>query len=113
MNIGDRISELRKKKEWSQTHLGELVSVSREIIGRYERDDVMPSVENAKKIADAFDVSLDYLVGEGSMASYDKQTLQLMQDIEELDPAIKDKLLFLTNAIIRDAKTKKAYGNAS
>jgi hypothetical protein len=31
-----------------------------------------------------------------------------MQDIENLEPTIKDKLLYLANAVIRDAKTKKA-----
>jgi hypothetical protein len=33
----------------------------------------------------------------------------LSNEIEELEPSIKDKLLFLANAIIRDAKTGKAY----
>jgi len=30
-------------------------------LGKYERDDAIPSIEVAKKIADAFEVSLDYL----------------------------------------------------
>jgi len=40
---------------------------------------------------------------------FDKQTLKLIDEIEELEPSIKDKLLFLANAIIRNAKTGKAY----
>jgi transcriptional regulator with XRE-family HTH domain len=109
MNIGDKITALRKAKDMSQTDLGKAVGVSREIIGRYERNEVLPSVEVAKKIADALEVSLDYLAGEGSQATVDKQTMKLIHDIEELEPAIKDKLFFLANAVIRDAKTKKAY----
>lgn len=111
MNIGSRITTLRKEKNWSQTELGKLVGVSREIIGRYERNDVLPSIEVAKKIADAFGVSLDYLVGEGLNAAFDKQTLQLIQDIENLEPSVKEKLIYVANAIIRDSKTKKAYSS--
>ncbi|MFD2286692.1 hypothetical protein GJU39_22345 [Pedobacter petrophilus] len=48
-------------------------------------------------------------LGEGGKTGFDKQTLKLIDEIEELEPSIKDKLLFLANAIIRDAKTGKAY----
>ncbi|WP_184470208.1 helix-turn-helix domain-containing protein [Pedobacter sp. AK013] len=109
MNIGDKITTLRKAKKLSQADLAKQANVSREIIGRYERNEVSPSVEVAKKIADTLEVSLDYLAGEGSKTGFDKQTLKLIDEIEELEPSIKDKLLFLANAIIRDAKTGKAY----
>lgn len=61
MNIGDKITDLRKQKNMNQTELGKAAGVSREIIGRYERNEVMPSIEVAAKIAEALDVSLDYL----------------------------------------------------
>jgi hypothetical protein len=67
----------------------------------------MPSIEVAKKIADALHVSLDFLAGNSKQAALDKQTLRLIHDIEELEPAVKDKLFFLANAIIRDAKPLK------
>src|SRR5882724_9040990 len=103
MNIGNKIAELRKQKDLSQTDFAKAVGVSREMIGRYERNEVMPSIEVAKKIADALGVSLDYLAGEGKQASFDKQTLTLIHEIEELEPTIKEKLFFLANAVIRDS----------
>ncbi len=109
MNIGQKITELRKQKNLSQTDFAKNVGVSREMIGRYERDEVMPSIEVAAKIADALEVSLDYLVGNSKKAAVDKQTMKLIQEIEELEPSIKDKLFYLANAVIRDAKTSKAY----
>ncbi|WP_158797334.1 hypothetical protein [Pedobacter sp. L105] len=54
-------------------------------------------------------VTLDYLARGSDKANFDKQTLKLIHEIEELEPAVKDKLYFLANAIIRDAKTGKAY----
>jgi len=38
--------------------------VSRDAISKYERDDIVPSVENAHKIAKVLGVSLDYLMSE-------------------------------------------------
>ena len=109
MNIGDKITTLRKQKNLSQTDLGKAAGVSREILGRYERNEVMPSIEVAAKIANVLEVSLDYLAGNSKKAAVDKKTMKLIHDIEDLEPSIKDKLIFLANAVIRDAKTGKAY----
>ncbi len=111
MNIGNKITELRKAKTLSQTDFAKSVGVSREMIGRYERGEVMPSIEVAKKIADALEVSLDYLAGDAKNVAVDKKTLRLIHDIEDLEPTLKDKLIFLANAVIRDAKTGKAYAH--
>ena len=111
MNIGQKITELRKQKDLSQTDFAKTVGVSREMIGRYERAEVIPSIEVAKKIADGLDLSLDYLAGDAKKTAIDKQTIKLIHDIEDLEPSIKDKLIFLANAIIRDAKTRKAYAH--
>ncbi|MBK8806554.1 MAG: helix-turn-helix transcriptional regulator [Bacteroidales bacterium] len=64
------------------------------MISRYERSDVTPSVEVSKKIADAFGVSLDYLVGEGQNMMFDKQPLKRLQVIEQMKTDIKEKLFF-------------------
>jgi len=109
MDIGTKLMDLRKQKGFSQVDFAKVVSVSREMIGRYERNEVIPFIEVAKKIADALEVSLDYLAGDAKLASIDKQTLRLIHDIEELEPAVKDKLFFLANAVIRDSKTQRAY----
>ena len=100
---------LRKDRKWSQSDLAKLVSVSREIISKYEKNDVIPSVEVAKKIADAFGVSLDYLVGEGMNSSFDKKTLERIQDLELLEEDKKKTLFDLIDTYIRDAKARKAY----
>jgi transcriptional regulator with XRE-family HTH domain len=54
------------------------------MIGKYERAEALPSIEAAKKIADAFQVSLDYHVGEGHNAAFDKATVKRLQDIQKL-----------------------------
>jgi transcriptional regulator with XRE-family HTH domain len=111
MNLSDRITSLRKQKEMSQTDLAKAAGVSREIIGRYERGEALPSIEVAKKIADAFVVSLDYLVGEGINASFDKKNLKRLEDIEKLDTDTKEKIYFVIDNIIQNVKAKKAFAS--
>jgi len=111
MNLADRITTLRKQKDMSQTDLARAAGVSREIIGRYERGEALPSIEVAKKIADTFAVSLDYLVGEGINASFDKKSLTRLQDIEKLDADTKEKIYFVIDNIIQNVKAKKAFAS--
>ena len=109
METGKIIALLRDKINWSQTDLADKSGVSRVMIGKYERAEAAPSIDAAKKIADAFDVSLDYLVGEGQNATFDKKTVKRLQEIEALNPTIKDKLFFLIDTVIRDTNAQKAY----
>ena len=81
------------------------------MVGKYERGDAIPSIEVAKKIADVFAVSLDYLVGEGENSKFDKKTLSIIHEIENIEPSTREKLYFLVNAIIRDYKTQQAYAS--
>ncbi len=111
MNIGSKIIELRKAKNWSQSDLSKEVGVSREIIGRYERDEVSPSLDTAKKIADALDTTLDYVVGEKIASTFDKKTVKRIQEIEKLDNDIKEKIFFVIDNIIQNTKAKQAYNS--
>lgn len=111
MNTGKIISDLREQKGWSQTDLAEKSTVSRVMIGKYERGEAIPSIEAAKKIADALEVSLDYLVGEGINSKFDKKTLKRIADLEYLDEDKRKTLFDLMDTYIRDAKTRQAYAS--
>lgn len=112
MNIGSTITRLRKRKGWSQSELAKEINVSREIVGRYERKDAVPSIEVAKRIADAFEVSMDLLVGEGMNVSFDKKALQRLKELEELEEDKKQTLFDLIDTYIRDAKTRQTYSTS-
>lgn len=107
--IGDRIAHLRKIKSISQTELANLINASREAIGKYERNEAMPSVEIAKKIAQVFEVTLDYLVDETATAAFDKITVSRINSIQQLKEEDKKHLFALMDAFLRDAKAKQAY----
>jgi transcriptional regulator with XRE-family HTH domain len=111
MNISKIIADLRDKKGWSQTDLADKSEVSRVMIGKYERGEAVPSIDAAKKIADALEVSLDYLVGEGINAHFDKKTLKRLEELELLDDDKKKTLYDLIDTYIRDAKARRAYAH--
>lgn len=109
MRFANRIALLRKEKDMTQAQLAKTVGASREIISKYEKDGVMPSIEMAKKIADAFGVTLDYLVGEGSNSNFDIKTLNRINDIEAMDNDFKAQLFNIMDAVIRDYKTRQMH----
>ncbi|MBN2167403.1 MAG: helix-turn-helix domain-containing protein [Marinilabiliaceae bacterium] len=54
LKIGDKIAQLRKTKSWSQSDLTKAIEASRETIGKYERNEIVPLVEVAKKKSQIF-----------------------------------------------------------
>ena len=110
LKIGDKIAQLRKPKGWSQSDLAKAIDASREAIGKYERNDVVPSVEVAKKIADIFEVTLDYLVNDQAIPAFDKKVVQRIISIEALKEDDKGHLFAMIDAYLRDAKARLAYG---
>lgn len=109
MKIGKIIADLRKEKDMSQTELATKTGISQVMVGKYERGDASPSIEVAKKIADALEVSLDYLVGEGINSKFDKMTLKRIEEIEHLDVDKKKTLFDVIDTFIRESKGRKAF----
>ena len=98
------ITQLRKAKNWSQDELAKEIDTSRVMIGKYERGDNSPSIEVIVKRAKAFDVSVDYLLGEGLNATYDKETVKRLDELESLPDDEKQRIFHYMDLIIRDYK---------
>jgi transcriptional regulator with XRE-family HTH domain len=111
MAIGDKILKLRKNKGWSQQELAKKVNTSGPIIGRYEREEMTPSVDVAKKLAETFNVTLDYLVdATGSITEIkDKAMLNRLLEIEKLDSEEKKTIVHVIDSLLRDARARKTY----
>lgn len=108
MTLGEHMTTLRKRKSLSQADLGKKIGTSGDIIGKYERDEVKPSIEVVIKIADTLEVSLDYLTGKSSI-ELDAPTMKRLQEMQKLNADDKNHVFALLDAFLRDAKTKKAY----
>lgn len=58
-----RLKELRKKKKISQLKLAMDLHMNQNTISRYENQEREADYETLVRLADYFDVSLDYLLG--------------------------------------------------
>lgn len=65
--IHTRIRELRKERGLTQEQLGKVLGVVKSTISLYESGKSTPDDEIKIKIADYFDVSLDYLLGRSNL----------------------------------------------
>lgn len=62
--LAKRLKELRKKAGWSQQKLAEKAGLSYNTVTKIEQGvATMPTIQTMMKIADAFNISLDELVG--------------------------------------------------
>lgn len=63
ISIGDRFKQQRTKLARTQAETAPLIGISRAQLANIEGDRSRPSIENFVKAADAFGVSVDYLLG--------------------------------------------------
>lgn len=109
MSFGTRLLEARKRKGISQEDIAERLVTKGPVIGRYERDEMKPSIEVAAKIADILEVSLDWLVGSTDL-ELDKSALKRVQEVSKLGDEDKKLVYAFVDAYVRDAKNKQAFG---
>jgi transcriptional regulator with XRE-family HTH domain len=108
MTFGERLTQVRKRKKLSQAEVGKLIGINGDAYGRYERNEVRPTIEMAVKIAKALEVSLDFLTGNSDI-ELDKATLDRVQEVTLLPEKDKDYIFVTLDALIRDFKNKHAY----
>ncbi|MBN2661042.1 MAG: helix-turn-helix transcriptional regulator, partial [Tannerellaceae bacterium] len=66
-------------------------------------NDAMPSIDIAKRMADVFEVSLDYLVG-NSEQEIDKATMNRINEISKMNPTDKNLVYQFMDAFIMKVK---------
>lgn len=110
MSFGKRITQARKEKNMSQEALAKALEATPVTIGRYERDEVKPSIEVAAKIAAVLEVSVDFLIGNSDNYIKDKALLKRINEILALGDKDREHVSALPDAFLRDTKAKKVYG---
>ena len=103
------MAQARKEKKMSQDALAKQLGATPTTIGRYERDEVKPSIDVASKIADLLEVNLDFLAGKSSLLLKDKSMLQRLEHISTLPASKQTEIFNVLDAYLRDYKTSQAY----
>lgn len=109
--FGRRLQTLRREQGWSQPDLAQKIGTSGAVVGRYERGEITPSIEVARKLAEALGVTVDYLVSEHQLPEglKDPAMLARWRALEELPPQDRERIFFLVDSLIRDAKARRTY----
>ncbi|WP_114751993.1 helix-turn-helix domain-containing protein [Pleomorphovibrio marinus] len=86
--------------------MAKVFGTSHTTIGKYERDEMIPSIEAAKKLAKILDTSVGYLLGENEQADLfkDPAMLRRFQDIATLPEKEKECLLTTVDHFIKASK---------
>ena len=105
-SFGKRLTECRKTKGLSQKELAGIFNTSHTTIGKYERDEMNPSIEAAKKLAKILDTTVGYLLEETDQADLfkDPKMLQRLQDIANLPDTERSSILLTLDHFIKAAK---------
>jgi len=85
MKLNEKIKEYRKIFSLSQEQLAEKLSVSRQVITKWENDDGMPEIGNLKAISKLMGISIDYLLDESKKMEYPMKRRCLRCNIEMME----------------------------
>ena len=77
------IRELREKKGITQTKLAEILGVGRTTITMYEKGTIVPPADILRKLADYFNVSVDYLLGREETVKEEKPAIKMTDFIDK------------------------------
>lgn len=115
MPLGERIKELRKERSWSQGDLAEKVGSDARQISRYENGKITPSTDAVVKIAEVFDVSLDYLLIDTAprrpLHAGDPGLAARLGEIGELPDDDRESLLHIVDALLAKNRVKAALAS--
>lgn len=105
------LAQLRKDKNLSQSDLAKIFSVNQNTISRWEKGERSPDPDQLKTIAQYFEVSVDYLIGNEEPKKKIPKDLKKLLDEEEItlngrmvSPEDKEKMLRIIEALYYDAK---------
>ena len=86
-SMKNRIKDLREDRDMRQSDLARETGIDQRTISNYETGKTSPDAEALIRLADFFDVSIDYLVGRSyvDFSSKEKKSAAIDQIIDELE----------------------------
>ena len=111
--LGDRLQQLRKMANLTQSEFARKISISHTQVTRYEKG-TLPPADVLDRMANVFGVSIDFIV-RGDKDNYvnttlnDTELVNQYKEVAELPKEEKSIVLKFVGAFVRDFKTKQAY----
>src|SRR5690606_24410960 len=110
--FGKKLRECREAKGLSQRDLAKLLNTSYSVIGKYERDEMMPSIKAAQSIAKLVDTTVGYLLGETEETNVlkDPTMLKRLNEISTLTDDDRHCIIYAIDGLLQNVRTRQAFG---
>lgn len=86
MNLGNHLFQARKRRGLSQEAAAEKLGVSRQTISKWETDETLPDIRQAKGLAVLYGQSLDELI------EFDLEVQEIQEAIDRTSEAVTEKI---------------------
>jgi transcriptional regulator with XRE-family HTH domain len=117
MPLGERIKELRTEHNWSQADLGTRIGADSQRISRYETGKLTPAIPALIRLAEALNVTIDYLIIEGAprhpLDDANTELANRLHQLGQLDPDDRNAILHILDGLITKNRVRNALQNAS
>ncbi|HCO80141.1 MULTISPECIES: helix-turn-helix transcriptional regulator [Bacillus] len=108
MSLGTNLKKLRSQRGLSQYQVADKLDIQRGRYNSWENDIAKPSVEMLKKIADFYNVGVDFLLdiekNEPTLNEFDEEVRTIARDINSLNNGQKDALKALIKTMQQRGK---------
>ncbi|MCL6592032.1 MAG: helix-turn-helix transcriptional regulator [Firmicutes bacterium] len=111
--LGAKLKKLRKEKKITQEKLSGQLDLSPRYIGKIEAGIIKPSMETYRKLADFFQVPVEYLVSESEEANSlatvpirNKKLLQYFMEVDQMDMKDQELISGVIDAVIMRNRMK-------
>lgn len=100
MTFFERLQSLMDSQNLNQKKLSDVIGIRQALISEWKKNGNLPSGETAIKIADYFNVSLDYLLtGEEKNNEYSPDEIELISNYRSLQDHDKSMLQIMVSAM--------------
>ena len=86
MNLGTNLYNARKKSGLSQEEVAEKLGVSRQTISKWETDETLPDIRQAKRLAGLYRLTLDDLI------AFDAEVEEIQRTIDSISEETQKKV---------------------
>ncbi len=106
------LKDLRNDNGYNQTKLADFLGVTYFTIGKWENGKAEPNLDTLNKLADFFDVSVDYLIGRendlgikkysaehNNRAALSEDESELLKNFRKLGPFARESIIIQVNAL--------------
>lgn len=105
-HVCENLKRLRKAKGLSIRGLSREVGISHITLAAYERQKIVPSLENGFKLAEYFDIPVEYLV-KGDLVNtdfHDAKLLELFRIVDMMSREIRDMVKKYLRKVVKNQK---------